>query len=59
MAIGGSPGNQNYLPSSSSWGLPTAFDFSQNNAPHGMLAVLIAVVGLLILMHIFKGGKRR
>jgi len=59
MAIGGSPGDMSYLPNSSSWGLPTAFNFSQNNTPQWMLALVIGVIGLLIMMHLFRGGKRR
>lgn len=54
----GNPGDMSYLPNSSSFGIPTAFAFSQNNLPQGMLCIILAIVGLLILMHIFKGARR-
>jgi len=59
MVTGGNPGDMSGLPSSSSWGIPSAFDFSQNNVPQGMIAILLGIVGLLILMHLLRGGKRR
>lgn len=57
--MGTSPGNMSNLPNSSSFGLPTSFSMSSFGAPHAVLWVLLAIVGLLIVMHTLKGGRRR
>jgi uncharacterized membrane protein YeaQ/YmgE (transglycosylase-associated protein family) len=53
MAMG-SPGDMSYLPTSSSWGLPTSFDFSQNNVPQAILILIVAAIGAMIVLHLMR-----
>jgi uncharacterized integral membrane protein len=48
----GNPGDLSYLPNSSSFGLPTAFDFSNWQVPQALLVLIIAVIGIMIIMHL-------